>query len=157
MLCAALDIFHPIVIIKYAIRVWCRSLEPFRLTPTSVLGSGQASRAFSDLDLRAEVGPKLYVYELPERFRNWGEASGSRLSITSGQAMLSSGCIGGPDFIWPWVKNGCPKWNPGKWNHGLKPAVPCWLLLTHTHFGRGRSLLDGRLCLRWASSQRAWR
>ncbi|CAJ1377549.1 unnamed protein product [Effrenium voratum] len=34
---------------------------------------GHASRAFSDLDLRAEVGPKLYVYELPERFRNWGE------------------------------------------------------------------------------------
>ena len=25
--------------------------------------------------------------------------------------------------IWLWVKNGYPKWNPGKWNQGLKPAV----------------------------------
>ena len=24
---------------------------------------------------------------------------------------------------WLWVKNGYPKWNPGKWNQGLKPAV----------------------------------
>ena len=23
---------------------------------------------------------------------------------------------------WLWVKNGYPKWNPGKWKHGLKPA-----------------------------------
>ena len=27
---------------------------------------------------------------------------------------------------WLWVKNRFPKWNPGKWKHGLKPAVPCW-------------------------------
>ena len=25
-----------------------------------------------------------------------------------------------------------PKWNPGKWNQRLKPAVPWWLNLTHT-------------------------
>ena len=28
---------------------------------------------------------------------------------------------------WWWVKNWYPKWNPGKWNQGLKPAVPWWL------------------------------
>ena len=27
---------------------------------------------------------------------------------------------------WLWVKNMYPKWNPGKWKHGLKPAVPWW-------------------------------
>ena len=26
--------------------------------------------------------------------------------------------------MWLWVKNGYPKWNPGKWNQGPKPAVP---------------------------------
>ena len=25
---------------------------------------------------------------------------------------------------WLWVKNMYPKWNPGKWNQGLKPVVP---------------------------------
>ena len=24
------------------------------------------------------------------------------------------------------VKNRYPKWNPGKWKHGLEPAVPWW-------------------------------
>ena len=29
---------------------------------------------------------------------------------------------------WLWVKNRVtPKWNPGEWKHGLKPAVPWWL------------------------------
>ena len=27
---------------------------------------------------------------------------------------------------WVWVKNRYPKLIPGKWKHGLKPAVPCW-------------------------------
>ena len=34
--------------------------------------------------------------------------------------------------IWLWVKHGYPQWNPGKWNKGLKPAVPWCLILTHT-------------------------
>ena len=25
-----------------------------------------------------------------------------------------------------WVKSQYPKWNPGKWKHGPKPAVPSW-------------------------------
>ena len=29
-------------------------------------------------------------------------------------------------FKWLWVKNRCPKWNPGKWKHERKPAVPWW-------------------------------
>ena len=28
---------------------------------------------------------------------------------------------------WLWVKNRYPKWNPGKWKHGPKLAVPWWL------------------------------
>ena len=32
---------------------------------------------------------------------------------------------------WLWVENRYPKWNPGKWKHGAKPAVPWWF---HTHF-----------------------
>ena len=28
--------------------------------------------------------------------------------------------------MWLWVKR-YPNWNPGKWKHGLKPAVPWWL------------------------------
>ena len=28
--------------------------------------------------------------------------------------------------IWLWVKNRYPKWNFGKWKHGLKSAVPWW-------------------------------
>ena len=27
---------------------------------------------------------------------------------------------------WLWVKKRFPKWNPGKWKHGLKPAVSWW-------------------------------
>ena len=27
---------------------------------------------------------------------------------------------------WLWVKNRYPKWNPSKWKHGPKPAVPLW-------------------------------
>ena len=27
---------------------------------------------------------------------------------------------------WLWVKNMYPKWNPGNWKHGPKPAVPWW-------------------------------
>ena len=30
-------------------------------------------------------------------------------------------------IIWLWVKNAYPKWNPGRWNQRLKPAVPWWL------------------------------
>ena len=37
-------------------------------------------------------------------------------------------CHATPGFflIWPWVKNAYRKWNPGKWNQRLKPAVPLW-------------------------------
>ena len=31
------------------------------------------------------------------------------------------------ELTWLWVKNRYPKWNPGKWNQGLNPAVP-WCL-----------------------------
>ena len=27
---------------------------------------------------------------------------------------------------WVWVENRYPKWNPGRWKHGLKPAVVWW-------------------------------
>ena len=37
--------------------------------------------------------------------------------------------------IWLWGKSMYPNWNPGKWKHGLKPAVPWWFNLTHTHTG----------------------
>ena len=30
------------------------------------------------------------------------------------------------------VKHRYPKWNVGKWNQGLKPAVLWWLLSTYT-------------------------
>ena len=33
---------------------------------------------------------------------------------------------------WLWVKNAYPKWNPGKWNQRLKPAVPGGCILTDT-------------------------
>ena len=35
-----------------------------------------------------------------------------------------------------WVKNRYPKWNPGKWKHALKSAVPGDLILTHTQLVR---------------------
>ena len=35
--------------------------------------------------------------------------------------------------IWVWVKNRYPKWNPGKWKQGLKPAVPGGCILTRAH------------------------
>ena len=28
--------------------------------------------------------------------------------------------------VWLRVKNGYTKWNPGKWNQGVKPVVPWW-------------------------------
>ena len=43
-----------------------------------------------------------------------------------------------------WVTNRVtPKWNPGKWKHGLKPAVPWWFYLDpypHANMG-GEDLL----------------
>ena len=50
------------------------------------------------------------------------------------------------DRMWLWVKNRCPKWNPGKWKHGLKPAVPWCLSLAEVRgFDRdsGRGLCRG--------------
>ena len=47
---------------------------------------------------------------------------------------------------WLWLKKPVPKWNPGKWKHGPKPAVcPSCLLLSHTQsnnhdFCRGGSV-----------------
>ena len=39
-----------------------------------------------------------------------------------------------PEFcVWLGVKNRGPKWNPGKWKNGVKPAVVWWCNLTHTH------------------------
>ena len=50
-------------------------------------------------------------------------------------------------FFFRWVLNGsgsqkiCPKWNPGKWKHGLKPAIPWWFhfdptqMVLRSHFG----------------------
>ena len=36
--------------------------------------------------------------------------------------------------MWVWLKNRYTKWNPGKWNKKLQPAVPGGLTLTtHTH------------------------
>ena len=29
-------------------------------------------------------------------------------------------------MTWLWVRNRYPKWKPGKWERGLKPAVPWW-------------------------------
>ena len=40
------------------------------------------------------------------------------------------------DIIWVRVKNRYPKWNPGKWKHGPKPAVPWWLNFDPYPFGR---------------------
>ena len=73
--------------------------------------------------------------------------------ILSGSAVAGSSTPGSPDALplwsgrrgfqgqsvmWLWVKNGCPKWNPGKWNQGLKPAVFVVVkILTHTHVAMG--------------------
>ena len=35
--------------------------------------------------------------------------------------------------IWLWVKNSCPKWNPGKWKHGVNLWSPDGLIVTHIH------------------------
>ena len=36
--------------------------------------------------------------------------------------------------IWLWLKKPVPKWNPGNWKRGPKPAVcPSCLILSHTH------------------------
>ena len=37
-------------------------------------------------------------------------------------------------MIWLWLKKTVPKWNPGKWKHGPKPAVcPSCVFFSHTH------------------------
>ena len=36
-------------------------------------------------------------------------------------------------YIWLWVRNRNPKWNPGAWKHGLEPVVPGGSILTHAH------------------------
>ena len=35
--------------------------------------------------------------------------------------------------IWSWLKKPVPKWNPGKWKHGPKPAVCPWLFNFEPH------------------------
>ena len=37
--------------------------------------------------------------------------------------------------IWVWLKNGGPKWNPGKWTGRPKPAQPQLLNFAHPYFG----------------------
>ena len=50
--------------------------------------------------------------------------------------------------IWLWVKNGYPKWNPGKWNQRLKHAVPWWCYFdSYPYHFQGRHLHDRRLAL----------
>ena len=44
-----------------------------------------------------------------------------------GRAREIAACgLGG--MIWLWVKKVFPKWNPGKWKHGLNPAVPWYFI-----------------------------
>ena len=50
--------------------------------------------------------------------------------------------------IWRWVKNQYPKWNPGKWKHGLKPVVPWWFYFDPYPFwpkrGQANSTFDSK-------------
>ena len=51
---------------------------------------------------------------------------------------------------WQWVKNRYPKWNPGKWKHGLKSAVPWWFNFDpcpHVFVDKDPQLLGARTCL----------
>ena len=66
----------------------------------------------------ASGDPEGGLRELPRRMSaGWGWKLGSWVDL-HGMAMSLSGCGS---------KNRYPKWNPGKWKHGLKPAVPWWI------------------------------
>ena len=49
--------------------------------------------------------------------RNRSQTSPPHLAISCGPSSPRK---------WLWVKHRYPKWNPGKWKHGPKSAVPCW-------------------------------
>ena len=47
-------------------------------------------------------------------------------------------CSQSQPITWLWAKNAYPKWNPGKWNQRLKPAVLWWLCFDPYPLGRPR-------------------
>ena len=63
-----------------------------------------------------------------------------------------------PFAIWLWVKHRYPTWNPGKWKHGLKSAVPCWFNFDPHPFGFLESTSRGQTVdpLRTQSNQSSW-
>ena len=57
-------------------------------------------------------------------------ASLERPSMESGRTRMATqdhAWIFANSNIWEWFKHRYPKWNPGKWNQGLKPTVS-WCL-----------------------------
>ena len=47
--------------------------------------------------------------------------------------------------FWLWAKNRYPKWIPGKWKHGLKPAVLCWFHFDPRPIWRREKMAPGAL------------
>ena len=73
---------------------------------------------------------------VPDFFSGTEDRKGSQIEVFQLEGTPGSGFCA---WIWLWVKNRYPKWNPGKWTHGLKPAVPWCFFLTHTHMAGGQN------------------
>ena len=82
-----------------------------------------------DLQNRVDTKPKSAIEELVSKVRAASpgypafERPGSQRTHEFDPGFCGSGVF----CSWVWVKKVYPTWNPGKWKHGLNPAV-FWLL-----------------------------
>ena len=103
--------------------------------------SGQGHEIVPTLGLAKEVGVcKTGMHRSPAIFLFWLampasiRLSDQRVKGSKHGWLLSIGILASRKFSnWASQQCGCgseigiyPKWNPGKWNQGLKPAVPWW-------------------------------
>ena len=103
----------------YQDSIWYRIFEPQPF--------GKSPGYFAGLQKRDQTSARLGGLENPRPSvsarrpsRGWDEASWRLLVVSH--------------HIWLWLTKPVPKWNPGKWKHGPKPAVcPSCLILSHTH------------------------
>ena len=95
---------------------------------------------------RSEHAPNAHGKVDPHRLARKNKALHMELprvyAIASFRVPLSNSHAHTHTHTLEWVKARHPKWNLGKWKHGLKPASTDGFMLTHTH------ILSRTLCVK---------
>ena len=95
-----------------------RSLNSITLRATAKLSTNSTAMLdfyLPDWSQTVLNGPRLF-------FKFFAKTDSASLAC----CQIGPAKTGEKNNICLWVKNRYPKWNPGKWKHGPKPAVPWW-------------------------------